>query len=113
MLTTVNPYTGMTLAEDPALLSISHINENGQFYNWEILHNAKPGGFFDKIVKARFAEWCEKNSVENDFKNVKLLTEFITDMQNDSFRDMKEFLASLGVNAPQNTKSIHYLVIKW
>ncbi|MBR7127766.1 MAG: hypothetical protein IKD09_04205, partial [Lentisphaeria bacterium] len=63
--------------------------------------NAKPGGFFDKIVKARFAEWCEKNSVENDFKNVELLTEFITDMQNDSFRDMKEFLASLGVNAPQ------------
>lgn len=101
LLTTVNPYTGMTLAEDPALLSISHINENGQFFNWEILHNAKEGSYFDQIVKRNFAEWCEKNGVKNDFKNVELLTKFITDMQNESFRDMKEFLASIGVTTPQ------------
>ena len=63
LFATRNPYTKMTLAEDPVLLSISHINENPQLTDWSEITTAAKDSYLYQVFLTRFSEWSTKNNV--------------------------------------------------
>ena len=101
LFATRNPYTKMTLAEDPVLLSISHINENPQLTDWSEITTAAKDSYLYQVFLTRFSEWSTKNNVKNNPDDISLLTRFLTDMHKESFLDMKNYLRSIGVSCPQ------------
>ncbi len=94
-LTHVNPYTGYALKDDPALISLSLINENVPKACW----NATPES--EKLYRARFEVWETENpSIANDQKlsGEQRFSLFLTDNYERGYREMRDFLRhELGV----------------
>ena len=88
-LTHVNPYTGFALKDDPALISISLINENVPRTCWD----TEP--YIAELYLKRFEEWKKENpAIANDPKldREQQFSLFLTDNYDRSFREMKRFL---------------------
>lgn len=103
-LTHVNPYTGVALKDDPALISICLINEGNINNTWQ-------GEIFvADLYKERFAEWLKKNEAKfpaGTTYDVKF-SQFLVDVYNPGFEEMKRFVRELGVSCPitdQNMRS--------
>ena len=96
-LTHVNPYTGLALKDDPALLSLSLINEDNISSCW----NATPESA--KLFMDRFEEWKKARGVKErsvvDAGMDVLFAQFLVDTYNQGFAEMKSFVRGLGVKA--------------
>lgn len=96
-LTHVNPYTGLALKDDPALISLSLINEGSITRSW----NRDP--LVAGLYEAKFAEWRRQRS-EQDVagkSGERVFTEFLMETYNRRYGQMSRFLKEeLGVKVP-------------
>jgi len=95
LLTHKNPYTGMTWAEDPALFSISLVNENSVYACWDASPQIK------KIYLQRFEEWLKTKKINNlsEIAKDKLLHIFLTELQVASQKEQVAYIRELGCKA--------------
>ncbi len=95
-LTHVNPYTGHALKDDPALISISLINENVPRTCWD----TEP--YIAELYLKKFEEWKKANpAIANDpaLDRERQFSLFLTDNYNRGYLEMKRFLREeLGVD---------------
>jgi len=95
LLTTVNPYTGLALKDDPALTCISILNENTILVNLE-----QPVSIIKSVYERQFAEWAKKRNLAVTAENhAELFRRFALDVYRDYYDDMTGFLKELGVKA--------------
>ena len=95
LLTHRNPYTGLTLAEEPALLKLSIINENTPFH---LIMNGVSKG-----VRERYRAEFERRypgGMKGGEPDPELFRKFISDVYIAYYKDMAEFLRGLGVRVP-------------
>lgn len=91
LLEHVNPYTGIAWKDEPALISLSLVNENTIFGTYSAM---RP--HFEKL----FEEWLAKNSLKADDGNTAMLRRrFLAELYGKFFDVQKGFLRSLGVRA--------------
>ena len=100
LLATQNPYTGLTLAEDPALFSIIISNENTLFHRHEKLKYPNTDPLFNEILGKAYAKWCGERNFDPAKHDKELWARFLMDSQVEWFKDFKTYLATLGVKAP-------------
>ena len=95
VLTHKNPYTGMTLAEDPVLTGICPLNEDTLTVNIE-------GADVQKLYDERFEQWLKQKNLSpaNADERGRLRLRFLTELQVDANRRAFAFLRGLGVKAP-------------
>lgn len=90
LLNHVNPYTKLAWKDDPALVSISLVNEDtiGSTVN----------GSTAPLFRKRFAEWLSANALSETPENEKLLfAKFLKELHSSFYKEMKDFLRSIGV----------------
>ncbi len=83
-----NPYTGLTYAEDPALVLVNLVNEDNLTYEWNRSVGARD--FYAKL----FEEYKRKNNLPNavaDNTDRHFLA-FLVDLQNRSLAEMARFV---------------------
>lgn len=105
LLTHVNAYTGKAYVDEPAIAMMEIINESSLFW---------PGGYdsippsYKQEIRDLFEAWCAKKGATAPAgavadllrqKNPQVL-QFLTDLQDGYFQDMRTFLRSLGVKVP-------------
>lgn len=95
LLTHRNPYTGMTWAQDPALVSICPLNEDPLGGEYRALPEVS------KLYDQRFEAWLKQHPqpIEPDNLRQQALARFLTQTQIEANRRMAEFLRGLGVTA--------------
>lgn len=93
-LTRVNPHTGLALKDDPALISLSLVNEGNPDSWWNRSPRAMP------LYNARFAEW-KKTHTNGTF------VEFLSELTSGRYRQMAEFLRGLGCRALLTDQNFH------
>lgn len=96
-LTHVNPYTGLALKDDPALISLSLINEDNIASTW----NAAP--YVADIYKQRFGEWKKRRGVTSGSadSNDPVFSAFLVDLYGRAYAEMERFLREeLKINVP-------------
>ncbi len=99
----VNPYTGMTIAADPAIAMYEIINENS--LPGLVVSDLKKrlGPYYDQL-NARWQKWRNQNAPQipgelaagNDAKRI----EFLAEVQKEHLDDMYAFLRGLGIRSP-------------
>lgn len=96
LLTHKNPYTDLTLAEDPVLIGICPLNEDPL----AIVYNAAPD--VRKLYDQRFEQWLKQKDLnpQDKAERDRLLSRFLSDLQVEANRKTFAFLKSLGVKAP-------------
>lgn len=82
-LTRVNPHTGLALKDDPALITLSLVNEGNPDSWWNRSPRAMP------LYNARFSEW-KKAHPGGSF------AEFLSELTSGRYRQMAKFLRGLG-----------------
>uniref|UniRef100_UPI003FF0EB46 cellulase family glycosylhydrolase n=1 Tax=Alistipes shahii TaxID=328814 RepID=UPI003FF0EB46 len=96
-LTHVNPYTGLALKDDPALISLSLINEDNIASTW----NAAP--YVADIYKQRFGEWKKRRGVTSGSadSNDPVFSAFLVDLYGRAYAELERFLREeLEINVP-------------
>ena len=101
LLTTVNPYTGLALKDDPAFFSSGLINENPLLEFYPLLSYPNNDSELHEIYKKSYEAWCAKNGVKPAFRpDPTDWSRFLIDVHNESYQDFQEFLTSIGVQVP-------------
>lgn len=96
VLCTTNPYTGLAMKDDPALISIELTNENGLFAM--IDHHP--------LLKVAFERTCaealrrERGAAPSAAEVGERLPEYLVSLQKKIIRDMRVYFAELGVKRP-------------
>lgn len=92
MLTHVNPHTGFALKDEPALISISLVNEDNLGSCW----NASPA--VEAVYRAKFEEWKKRKKLDagSPAKNDPVFCAFLAETYERGFEEMKNFVRSLG-----------------
>ncbi|MBS1368339.1 MAG: hypothetical protein HPZ91_00125 [Lentisphaeria bacterium] len=106
-LTHVNPYTGLALRDEPALISLSLINEGNIASTWRNEPVAS-------LYRGKFAEW-EKSSnsaaalagVHGDIR----FAAFLTELYAGRYEEMRDYLRSLGVNVMLTDQNMHVQIL--
>ena len=80
----VNPYTGLALKDDPALITLSLVNEANPAHVW----NATPTS--GRLYKERFAQWRETHPGKN-------FDHFLSKLAISRYEQMKRDLRAFGV----------------
>lgn len=94
LLEHVNPYTGMAWKDDPALATISLVNEDTIFSCWQSTPDTT------RLYNERFAEWLKSKGIEADpEQRSKLMNVFLVELYNSSYAKMRDFVRSLGCKA--------------
>lgn len=89
LLNHVNPYTKLAWKDDPALVSISLVNEDTMM--------SVVQGSTAPIFQRRYAKWLEKNSFKENDNNSKILfARFLKELHSSFYSEMKTFLRSIG-----------------
>lgn len=100
LLTAPNPYTGMTLAEDPVLCSMNLVNENPLTGIW---NHARSSRAAQKLYRQKFEEYLRSQKTAPDGKSVTrngLFIEFLNALQLRCIKEQMRFLKEeLGVKA--------------
>lgn len=97
ILTVKNPYTGMTLAEDPALICVGLLNEVRLTRNIYL----SPSGLFRKTVNRRYEEWCKRHGETfRPNRDEKQWPKFLVDTYREALDYYREELKKMGVTAP-------------
>lgn len=96
LLTHVNPYTGLALKDEPALISVELVNEDPLFMKLRHFPDLVP------IYRRKCAEFLrEKQGTEPSAEQVEAyLPRFVLERHQAFFAEMKSFLTGLGVNKP-------------
>lgn len=82
----VNPYTGLALKDDPALIALSLVNEGNPSVVWDKTPRV------EKLYQEKFAEW-KKSNPEGTFER------FLSELTEKRYAQMKAFLDKLGNSA--------------
>lgn len=95
LLTHVNPYTGLALKDDPALLYLDFVNEDTP----EFLMKNSP------VARSRFEQefeaWLGKQNTAITSENrIPLWRDFLHETYQNKFRELEAFVRKLGVRAP-------------
>lgn len=103
-LTHVNPYTGVALKDEPALISLSLINEGNLNSTW------KGEAFVADFFEQEFRKWREKNAAKFPAGTTEdvMFSQFLVECNDNGFQKMKKFVRELGVQCPisdQNMRS--------
>ena len=95
-LTHVNPYTGIAVKDEPALISLSYLNEANINAFW----NNTP--LTASLYQKAFEEYCRERGISSSPGPDRALhfDEFLTSLYLKRYRQMKEFLTELGVDKP-------------
>lgn len=96
LLTAPNPYSGRSLAEDPALVGICPVNEDTI---WSVIN--EHAGVRD-LARERFAAWLDQRGTTpaDDAERESLWTQFLSEAQIAANRRMTAFIRNLGCRAP-------------
>lgn len=89
-LTHRNPYTGLTLAEDPAVIFVNLSNEDTIGNSW----NHTPGSILQRFLADEYLEYCRRNPGKNPEPSTgnRDFMQFIYTQARDRSRQMMEFL---------------------
>ena len=92
-----NPYTGLTMAEDPAFCFISLLNEN-----WVDVWNDKNAGGLGWKWKEHYINWCKKNGVpkEKYTGDIPMRKKFLVEFQHDFWKRISSEMRKLGLRIP-------------
>ncbi len=96
LLTHRNPYTGLTWAGDPALIGICPLNEDTLYEIFRDGPTSPMARFYEEVFTRREASGGHRPDETGDARRIRLLTE----ISGDSYRRIRDFLRSLGVQAP-------------
>lgn len=101
LLRHINPYTGIAIKDDPALIGIELINEDN-------LYHATSNKAMMKIYKLRCTEYLRsKQGKQPDEADVKkFMPEFMVLMQQKIVSNLKNYLHNIGVDKPVTDVSI-------
>lgn len=95
LLSHVNPHTGMALKDDPALISISLLNENTLFLYLKMFPD------MEKLYRQKFAEYLKAQKLAPSLqKDNKRYYRYVLDLQIKSYEELKQYLRGIGVNVP-------------
>ena len=98
ILNTRNPYTGMTMAEDPALISVGLINENPRLETHEEHKYPNTLKFWNGLYKPLFDAWCrEKGVAQTDHPAPETWARFQMENHVKAFQHYKKFLRGIGI----------------
>ncbi|MBQ9774820.1 MAG: hypothetical protein IJW17_02150 [Lentisphaeria bacterium] len=89
-LTHKNPYTGMTLAEDPAVILVNLINEDTIGNGW----NHTPGSLSQRFIAEEYRKFLKKNP-KNDPTYSTGNPDFVRFIYNQAYKRSKEMMAFL------------------
>lgn len=93
--THVNPYTGLALIDDPALISLSLVNEGNPF-SW-----CNASARVSRLYSKKLAEYRKTNPKAT-------LNEFCSYLAAKRYREMKEYMISLGCKVPLTDQNFIY-----
>ncbi len=98
LLTHVNPYSGLAWKDDPALFSISLVNENTVYFQrWRI----EKAPAIKAIYDAKFELWLKAKGLSSSMKDQKGLQDlFYIETFEAAFIKMRDYARSLGVRQP-------------
>ena len=98
MLTPVNPYTGLSLKDDPALITIGLINEDPMMTVHEQYKYPNADPLRHKAIKAAFESWCSAQGIRAPEKpDAGLYTRFLNEHHLAIYREMTDALRAMGV----------------
>lgn len=99
LLSDVNPYTGLALKDDPALIFISCINEDTLF---SLKNSKKMSAEGKALFNDAFNAWLKSRNVAESSPERRdaLEAQFISEVTGKAFQKMSAFLRELGVTAP-------------
>jgi hypothetical protein len=101
ILTTENPCTGMSIASDPALLSIAILNELFLFSGGDpALEYPNQDPFLNEIYTKSFIAWCEERNLDPAKRDASMWSRFLMDAHREFYADFKAFLRELGIKVP-------------
>ena len=96
-LTHKNPYTGMSLLEDPALITLSLINEGNPSSVWNASRRTT------KLYNKKFAEYKKSNPKAG-------MQDFLNHLAVKRFYEMKKVIRDLGCNVPLSDQNyMHWI----
>jgi len=99
----VNPYTGMTIKDDPALISISIINEGNIKSCWAA------NAFTQKLYEERFLAWLNHHQLDEQGipeQRNRLFERFLTETYEKRFAQMTSFLREQGLRCPLSDQNM-------
>ena len=101
ILNTKNPYTGMTLAQDPALITVGLINENPRLEKHEEHKYPNSLTFWNDLYKPLFDAWCKEKGVPRSSRVTPgQWAQFQMENHVRAYNHYKKFLRGLGVTVP-------------
>lgn len=105
--TAVNPYTGVALKDEPALVGVTLVNEGCLGCGWNDATNKMLQEQFKMQKENDSDTWSARTDKESAFYDPQV-AQFVVALYNKSFREMRRFLRDdLGVTAPISDRSIH------
>ncbi|MDQ0290781.1 hypothetical protein [Oligosphaera ethanolica] len=99
----VNPYTGLTIKDDPALISVSIINEGNIKSCWAA------NAFTRQLYEERFNAWLAQNKADDQGvpeQRNQLFERFLTETYEKRFAQMTSFLREQGVRCPLSDQNM-------
>jgi len=104
LFTHVNPYTGKSLARDPAVAMFEIVNECSMFFDWGSLEKNVPEPYRGELRKL-WGDWLAAHGhaargLPEHFKVDAVARTFAEELQTRYLQEMAAHLKSLGVRAP-------------
>lgn len=96
-LTHVNPYTGIAVKDEPALISLSYLNEANPNYYW------CETPFSKSLYEKAFQNYCREHGIsskQNEADYEHHFDEFLTSLYLKRYQQIKDFIKKIGVNKP-------------
>ncbi len=96
LLTQTNPYTGLSLADDPVLATTSTMNEDFLIPHW----NKYPD--VAQLIRKAYADWVKVNAPQADPDRVgtALFTKFMYETATETHRSLQQSLKQMDVKTP-------------
>ncbi len=105
LFTTVNPYTGKALANDPGIAMFEIMNEASMLQNWLTI-STQIHGPYRVLLENLWNNWLKSNHLAarplpmTNFDGDPAARRFATEMDRAYFNEMRDYLHSIGVKAP-------------